>query len=79
MNMYVFEKVLPNYFFGLVVIAAEDLQEAQMIAFKEFNWRKDFTLADFLGYQPGFKTAAGVYALAPGVSCGLLHSVHGGG
>ena len=79
MNMYVFERVLPNYFFGMVVIAAEDLLEAQMIASQEFNWRKDITLADFLEYQPGFKTADGVYPLVSGGIKGVLHSVYGGG
>ena len=79
MNMYVFEDVLQDYTSGMVVIAAEDLLEAQMFAYEEFNYRKDFTLADFLEQQAGFGQADGVYPLAPSVHKGVLHSVHGGG
>lgn len=79
MNMYVFEDVLWDYTSGMVVIAAEDLVEAQVIAYEEYNYRKDDTLADFLEKQGGFALAAGVYPLAPGVNKGVLHSVHGGG
>jgi hypothetical protein len=79
MNMYVFEDVLWDYTSGMVVIAAEDLVEAQVIAFEEYNYRKGDTLADFLEKQGGFNKADGVYPLAAGVNKGVLHSVHGGG
>ena len=78
-KMFVFEDVLWDYTSGMVVIAAEDLQEAQVIAFKEYNYRKEYTLADFLEQQPGFKLATGMYTLATGGIKGVLHSVHGGG
>jgi len=79
MNMFVFEDVLWDYTSGMVVIAAEDLLEAQMFAYEAFNYRKDDMLADFLEKQGGFALAAGVYPLAAGVNKGVLHSVHGGG
>ena len=79
MNMYVFEDVLWDYTSGMVVIAAEDLLEAQMFAYEAFNYRKENTLADFLEQQAGFNLADGVYPLAAGVNKGVLHSVHGGG
>ena len=78
LNMYVFEDVLWDYTSGMVLIAAEDLQEAQMLAFEEYNYRKGNTLADFLEQQTGFQNAAGVYPLQSGTNKGLLHSVHGG-
>ena len=79
MFIYVFEDVLQDYTSGMVVIAAEDLQEAQVIASKEFNWKKQITLADFLEQQPGFKVASGMYTLASDGIKGVLHSVYGGG
>jgi len=79
MNMYVFEDVLWDYTSGMVVIAAEDLLEAQMFAYEAFNYRKENTLEDFLEQQAGFNLADGVYPLAPTVHKGVLHSVHGGG
>jgi hypothetical protein len=80
MNMYVFEDVLWDYTSGMVVIAAEDLVEAQAIAFKEFNYRKENTLADFLEQQAGFKEARGEHPLAAGFNqVGILHAVYGGG
>lgn len=78
-KMFVFEDVLWDYTSGMVLIAAEDLQEAQVFAFNEFNYRKEYTLADFLEQQAGFKDPAGVYPLAAGANKGVLHSVHGGG
>jgi hypothetical protein len=79
MNMYVFQDVLRDYTSGMVVIAAEDLVEAQVIAYGQYNYRIGDTLADFLERQGGFTLAAGVYPLAPGVNKGVLHSVYGGG
>ena len=79
LNMYVFEDVLWDWTSGMVLIAAEDLQDAQQIAYQEYNYRKDNILEDFLEQQGGFKEAAGVYPLAPGANKGVLHSVHGGG
>lgn len=79
MKMFVFEDVLWDYTSGMVVIAAEDLLEAQVIAYEEYNYRKGDTLADFLERQGGFALAAGVYPLAEGVNKGVLHSVYGGG
>lgn len=77
--MFVFEDVLWDYS-GMVVIAAEDLQEAQMMAFQEYDYRPWRTLADFLEQWAGFKEAAGEYPLAAGFNqAGILHSVHGGG
>ena len=79
MFIYVFEDVLRDYTSGMVVIAAEDLQEAQVFASQEFNWGEEITLADFLEKQPGFKLATGMYALASDGIKGVLHTVYGYG
>jgi hypothetical protein len=76
LKMFVFEDVLWDYTSGMVLIAAEDLQEAQVIAFEEYNYRKDNLLADFLEQQSGFQEPSGVYPLASGANKGVLHSVH---
>lgn len=77
MNIFVFENVLYDYTGGMAVIAANDLQEAQMYAFKEFGDHP--SLADFLEVEPDFNTPAGTYPAGEGVNPGVLHYVHGGG
>lgn len=77
MQMFIFEDVLVDYTGGMAVIAAQDLQAAQALAFAKFGHRG--TLEQFLEEQDGFNTPAGQYAVADGVVPGVLHHVFGGG
>lgn len=79
MQIYVFEDVLCDYTRGMAVIAAESLEQAQALAFKEFGWHD--TLEEFLerGGESGFQRPTGVYPMLEPVPAGVLHHVHGGG
>lgn len=79
MQIYVFEDVLCDYTSGMAVIAAESLEQAQAIAFKEFGWHD--TIEEFLerGGEGGFQKPAGVYPMPEGTAAGVLHHVYGGG
>ena len=75
MKMYIFDEVLSDYTNGMVMIAADSLEQAQYIAFQEFNgMEKEFQ--DFL--KEGWDQVAGIYALAGKVEAGIKHYVYGG-
>jgi hypothetical protein len=81
MFLYVFENVLEDYTAGMVIIAAESLEDAQKIAFDNYaqDWHDENTVEEFLDNQAGFRFATGVYELAKYQKPGVVHCVWGGG
>jgi hypothetical protein len=80
MKLFVFEDVLVDYTSGMVMIAADTLEEAQVLAFEEFHrdWDDETTFADLCKREPGWVSPTGVYETDNKVS-GILHTVWGGG
>jgi hypothetical protein len=81
MKLFVFEDVLVDYSSGMVMIAANSLEEAQALAFDEFHRDYDddeTTIADLCKREPGWASPTGVYETDNKVS-GILHTVWGGG
>jgi hypothetical protein len=80
MKMFVFEEVLWDYTSGMAVIAAESLEQAQQLAYEEFNyncnWRKE-TFEEWLK-SSNFHRCEGEYEVV-GVEAGIKHYVYGGG
>ena len=77
LKMFVFEQVLQDYTDGMAMVVAENLEEAQAMAFEQFSW-PSLSLAEFME-RGGWAEPAGVYPLGEGVAKGVAHHVYGGG
>jgi hypothetical protein len=80
MKLFVFDRVLKDYSHGMAVIAANDLQHAQQIAFDAFalEYLDELTIAEFLaGSGWGFGAAQGEYEVGD-IEPGVKHVVYGG-
>lgn len=74
MNLYVFENVLTNYTSGMVVVAAESVEEAIRLSFKELGYgNMEEWVEDQFDHEP-----TAVYPLPSGHRAGVLHHVFGG-
>lgn len=74
MNLYVFEDVLTNYTSGMVVVAAESVEEAIRLSFEELgHGNMEGWIENQFDREP-----TAVYPLPSGHQAGVLHHVFGG-
>lgn len=72
MKLFVFEHVLCEWSQGLVVIAANDLEQAHQIAEAEYSWS--------FNDDDGWAEPAAVYDVADQlIEVGVQHRIYGGG
>lgn len=76
MKIFVFTNVLADYASGIAMIAAENLEQAQQLAFEKFEEGAD-SLEYFLSFEPGFREADAIYETTSVTEAKVLHHLYG--